>query len=102
MRQVEEELGEFRYALDHESKSAQESELGDVLFSLLQIARWKGLDPAAALLGTNRRFVQRFEKVEAQADRPMTDYSAAELNAFWARAKQQISQMEKAAKDRDE
>lgn len=99
---VEEELGEFRYALDHESKSAQESELGDVLFSLLQIARWKGLDPAAALLGTNRRFVQRFEKVEAQADRPMTDYSAAELNAFWARAKQQISQMEKAAKDRDE
>ncbi|MEM6448986.1 MAG: nucleoside triphosphate pyrophosphohydrolase [Cyanobacteria bacterium P01_D01_bin.105] len=89
---VDEEMGELRHALDHESKAAQESELGDVFFSLIQIARWKGLDPAAALLGTNRRFVKRFEHVEAQTDKPMSDYSAAELNAFWQRAKQQMGQ----------
>ncbi|MGB7249760.1 MAG: nucleoside triphosphate pyrophosphohydrolase [Phormidesmis sp.] len=87
---VDEEMAEFRHALDHESRAAQESELGDVLFSLIQVARWRGLDPAAALKGTSRRFVQRFEKVEAQADKPIADYSAEELNAFWNQAKQQI------------
>ena len=91
---VEEELEELREAIAHESKANQESELGDVLFSLIQIARWQGLDPAAALLGTNKRFVQRFEKVEALADKPMNEYSAAELNAFWKRAKQQIASMQ--------
>jgi XTP/dITP diphosphohydrolase len=89
---VAEEMAEFKHALAHESKEAQEGELGDVFFSLIQIARWKGLDPVAALQGTNRRFVQRFEKVEAQAERPMNEYSAMELNAFWNEAKQQISQ----------
>ncbi len=89
---VAEEMAEFRHALDHESKEAQEGELGDLFFSLIQIARWKGLDPTAALQGTNRRFVQRFEKVEAQADKPMNEYSALELNAFWNKAKKQVSQ----------
>ena len=91
---VDEEMQEFRYALAHESKAAQESELGDLFFALIQIARWNNLDPTAALLGTNKRFVRRFEKVEAQADKPMTDYSAEELNAFWKKAKQQLSQLE--------
>ncbi len=88
---VDEELAEFRHAIAHESKAAQESELGDVFFSLIQVARWKGLDPAAALQGTSRRFVQRFEGVEAQADRPMNEYSPEELNALWNQAKQQIA-----------
>ena len=92
---VNEEMAEFQHALAHESKEAQEGEMGDLFFSLIQIARWKGLDPTAALRGTSRRFVQRFEKVEAQADRPMSDYSASELNAFWNEAKQQISQAKK-------
>lgn len=95
---VDEEMAEFRHALDHESKAAQEGELGDVFFSLIQIARWKGLDPAAALQGTSRRFVQRFEKVEAQATKPMGDYSAKELNAFWKKAKQQIASAEQSKK----
>ncbi len=97
---VSEEMAEFQHALAHESKEAQEGELGDVFFSLIQVARWKGLDPAAALQGTSRRFVQRFEKVEdqiaAQADKPMSEYSGSELNAFWNQAKQQIAQMNEA------
>ncbi len=92
---VNEEMAEFQHALEHESKEAQEGELGDLFFSLIQVARWKGLDPTAALQGTSRRFVQRFEQVEAQADKPMNEYSASELNAFWNKAKQQISQMKK-------
>lgn len=91
---VNEEIAELHYALDHESKAAQESELGDVFFSLIQIARWRGLDPTAALQGTNRRFVERFEQVEAQADKPLSDYSAEELEAFWRTAKEQIAKMQ--------
>ncbi|MGB3296251.1 MAG: nucleoside triphosphate pyrophosphohydrolase [Phormidesmis sp.] len=87
---VDEEMAEFRHALDHESQAAQESELGDVFFSLIQIARWRGLDPTAALQGTNHRFVQRFEQVEAQAKRPLAEYNQAELEMFWQQAKQQI------------
>lgn len=91
---VDEEMAEFHHALEHESKEAQESELGDVFFSLIQIARWKGLDPAAALAGTNKRFVERFEKVEALAEKPMVDYTADELNQFWQKAKQQIAKLQ--------
>ncbi len=96
---VDEELAEFRHAIAHESKAAQESELGDVFFSLIQVARWQGLDPAAALQGTSRRFVQRFAGVEAQANRPMNEYSPDELNAFWNKAKQQIAQSKKQSEE---
>ncbi|MEL6605255.1 MAG: nucleoside triphosphate pyrophosphohydrolase [Cyanobacteria bacterium J06614_10] len=92
---VEEEIGELRQAIGHESKAAQEAELGDVFFSLIQIARWQGLDPTAALQGTNRRFVNRFAGVEAQAQRPLSDYSIEELEAFWQQAKKQLAQAEK-------
>ena len=63
-------------------------------FSLIQVARWHQLNPAESLQGTSRRFVQRFEQVEAQAQQPLSEYSAQELNAFWNQAKQQIKQAE--------
>ena len=88
---VDEEIAELQQAIQSESIAAQESELGDVLFSLIQIARWQGLDPIAALQGTNCRFIQRFASVEAQAKKPLRDYSPAELNAFWQQAKRQLA-----------
>ena len=88
---VEEEIEELKDAIAHESKENQEGELGDVFFSLIQIARWQSLDPAAALKGTSHRFVRRFEQVEAQANKALSDYSIEELEAFWQRAKQQIA-----------
>ena len=92
---VEEEIAELKAAIAHEPKENQEGELGDVFFSLIQIARWQSLDPAAALKGTSNRFVKRFEKVEAQADKALSDYSIEELAAFWQKAKQQIAQSKK-------
>lgn len=91
---VDEEIAELKQAIAHESKAAQASELGDVFFSLIQVARWHQLNPAESLQGTSRRFVQRFEQVEAQAQQPLNGYSAQELNAFWNRAKEQIKQDE--------
>ncbi|MBT9316221.1 nucleoside triphosphate pyrophosphohydrolase [Leptothoe spongobia] len=88
---VEEELGEFRHALKHESTENQAAEFGDVLFSLMQVARWCDIDPVAALQGTNRRFVQRFGLLEQVADKPLDDHSIEELEALWQRAKRVIA-----------
>jgi XTP/dITP diphosphohydrolase len=82
-----EELEEFRAAIAHEPKENQLAELGDILFTLVNIARWHDLDPAAALQSTNRRFVQRFEQVETLAGRPLTEFTLDELEAMWQQAK---------------
>ncbi len=85
-----EELGEFQQALAEETKERQESELGDLLFAIIQIARWHKLDPSAGLQGTSQRFIQRLQKMEDVIDRPLTDYSLEELDALWQQAKVQL------------
>lgn len=82
-----EELHEFQQAIAHEPRENQLAELGDILFTLVNIARWHGLDASEALQSTNRRFIQRFEQVENAADAPLTDYSLKELEALWQQAK---------------
>ncbi|MCT7985464.1 nucleoside triphosphate pyrophosphohydrolase [Laspinema sp. A4] len=83
----EEELGEFRYAIAHEDKARQQAELGDLLFVVINLARWYDLDPSEGLLETNHRFVQRFSKLEAACDRPLSEYSIEELEEVWQRIK---------------
>jgi XTP/dITP diphosphohydrolase len=85
-----EELGEFQQALAEETKERQESELGDLLFAIIQIARWHKLDPSAGLQGTSQRFIQRLQKMEDVIERPLTDYSLEELDALWQQAKAQL------------
>jgi len=87
-----EELDEWRSAIEHESQERQTEELGDLLFSIVNLARWYGLDPIEALQGTNHRFVKRFSKVEAAAEKPLTEYSGEEIEAFWQKAKQLLKQ----------
>ncbi|MDB9520405.1 nucleoside triphosphate pyrophosphohydrolase [Dolichospermum circinale CS-1225] len=86
-----EELGEFQQALAEETKERQESELGDLLFAIIQIARWHKLDPSAGLQGTSQRFIQRLQKMEDVIERPLTDYSLEELESLWQQAKAQLS-----------
>lgn len=83
----EEELAELREALATPDQAHQQAELGDLFFTLVNIARWYNLNPAEALHGTNQRFVQRLAQVEALADRPLTDYSLPELEILWQQAK---------------
>jgi XTP/dITP diphosphohydrolase len=89
-----EELGEFEQAIREEPKENQEAELGDLLFTVVNLARWYGLDADAALAGTNRRFVERFGQVEGAimqlGGRPLADYSLAELEGLWQQAKARI------------
>lgn len=86
----QEELAEFQAALQADDKEHQQEELGDLLFTIINIARWYQLDPAAGLQGTNHRFITRLQKMEAMCDRPLTDYSLDQLEQFWQQAKTQL------------
>ncbi|MEB3226374.1 MAG: nucleoside triphosphate pyrophosphohydrolase [Synechococcus sp.] len=87
-----EELQEFKEALQTDNKDHQQAELGDLLFTVVNLARWYNLDPSAALHGTNDRMVQRITLMENFADKSLGDYSITELEALWQQAKQHISQ----------
>jgi XTP/dITP diphosphohydrolase len=89
-----EELGEFQQALAEETPERQQAELGDLLFAVIQLARWYNLDPSGGLQGTNQRFVQRLQKMEAAVERPLSDYSLDELETLWQQAKAQLAQEE--------
>ncbi|MEO1669678.1 MAG: nucleoside triphosphate pyrophosphohydrolase [Cyanobacteria bacterium J06631_2] len=85
-----EELGELREALATADKAHQESELGDLLFTIINLARWYDLDPFTGLQGTNRRFIQRLEVMEKFASRPLSEYDLDELESLWQQAKAQL------------
>lgn len=87
----QEELAEFKYAIASESPARQQAELGDLLFTIINLARWYKLDPSEALLGTNKRFIQRLSHVETLAGRPLADYTLEELESLWQQAKAKIA-----------
>jgi XTP/dITP diphosphohydrolase len=85
-----EELGEFQEALTTNDQAHQQEELGDLLFTIINLARWYDLDPSVGLQGTNRRFIQRLELMEKFAPRPLTEYDLEELESLWQQAKTQL------------
>lgn len=87
----EEELAEFKEALTTDDKSHAESELGDLIFTIVNIARWYDLDPSQALQGTNKRFIQRLSKVESFAELPLNQYNLDQLEVFWQKAKEELT-----------
>jgi XTP/dITP diphosphohydrolase len=87
-----EELAEFQEALTTEDREHQQAELGDLLFTIVNIARWYDLDPSEALQGTNKRFIQRIMMMEQFASRPLTEYEINELENLWQQAKKQLRQ----------
>jgi len=64
-----------------------EDEFGDIMFSLINYARFKGIDPETALEKVNRKFKKRFEYIEAQATKPLTDMSLDQMDKLWNEAK---------------
>lgn len=87
-----EELAEFQEALQHQDKAHQQAELGDILFTLINLARWYKLDASEALQGTNQRLIDRIKKMEAVVDRPLSDYTIDELEILWQQAKAKLAQ----------
>lgn len=85
---VEEEMAEFKETLDEEqSFEKREEEFGDVLFSLINYARFQGIDPETALEKVNQKFKGRFEYIEANAPKSMEEMSLEEMDALWNEAK---------------
>jgi len=87
---VVEELGELKEAVASGNQAHAQEELGDVMFTLVNVARWCGLDPEAGLAGTNRRFLNRFSRVEAALGGDLQGKDITELEALWRQAKAEI------------
>ncbi|QPN55341.1 nucleoside triphosphate pyrophosphohydrolase [Synechococcus sp. CBW1107] len=87
---VHEELDELKQAVASGDRAHAQEELGDVLFTLVNVGRWCGLDPEAGLAGTNRRFLDRFSRVEAALGGTLEGQTLSELEALWQQAKAQI------------
>ncbi len=88
---VREEMEEFYAASSQPDPDPREveEEFGDVLFSLINYARFKNIDPEAALARVNSKFKRRFEFIEAQADKDLSDMSLEEMDLLWERAKRE-------------
>jgi XTP/dITP diphosphohydrolase len=87
---VHEELDELKEAVASGDRGHAQEELGDMLFTLVNVARWCGLDPEAGLAGTNRRFLDRFSRVEAALGGDLGGRSLRELEGLWQAAKAAI------------
>ena len=83
---VEEEMNELYEAVKNDDQKAAEEEFGDVLFSLVNYARFLAIDAENALEQTNKKFIQRFTRMEAIAKgegRNLYDMSLEEMDAIW-------------------
>ncbi len=88
-KKVEEELDELK-AAQSLTQTQVESELGDVLFSISQLARHLGIDPEGALQMANKRFIARFTWMEAHSSSPLDTLRPEEQEALWQDAKNKI------------
>jgi XTP/dITP diphosphohydrolase len=87
---VEEEMNEFKHAAEKGSHDEALNEFGDLLFSLINYARFKKIDPDEALERTNKKFIFRFKYLEESArksGKALSDMTLAEMDVFWNEAK---------------
>lgn len=87
---VQEELSELNEEINRGNSEKIESEFGDVLFSMINYARFINVNPENALERTNKKFIQRFQYLEQAAQqkgKKLADMSLAEMDVFWDEAK---------------
>ncbi len=90
LAKIEEEMGELLEALPRRRPEELEHELGDVLFSLVNLARFLNVNPEVAMMAANERFVRRFqemEKIAAETGSSIENSDLATLDRFWEMAK---------------
>ena len=89
-QKVKEEILEFETEIEHMNKERAENELGDILFSLVNMARLYKINPDNALEKSNQKFIKRFNYIEAVANkqnRKLEDLSLEEMDSLWNQAK---------------
>lgn len=83
------EFDEFKEAKAEGDKKHMEEEFGDILFAVVNLARWNKIDAEQALLKSNKKFMKRFRKMEELAQKPLNEYSFDEFDRLWKTAKNQ-------------
>jgi len=89
-QKIAEEIEELREVADQESHERLEEEFGDLLFSLVNVSRFLGVNPEDALRKTTEKFIRRFQEIEKEYranQRELTEASLEELDEAWERAK---------------
>ena len=87
---VQEELQELQVEVSAGDQDNMEAEFGDVLFSMINYARFLKINPEDALERTNKKFIKRFQYLESKAGelgKPLMDMTLAEMDVFWEEAK---------------
>lgn len=87
---VEEEIGELKTEINNKNQDAIEDEFGDVLFSLINYARFLKINPENALERTNKKFIKRFQYLESKAkslQKSLSEMTLAEMDVYWEEAK---------------
>ena len=87
---VEEEIGELKEEIVNKNQDAIEDEFGDVLFSLINYARFLNINPENALERTNKKFIKRFQYLEKKAkglQKSLSEMTLAEMDVYWDEAK---------------
>ena len=87
---VEEEIGELKQEITNNNQDAIEDEFGDVLFSLINYARFLNINPENALELTNKKFIKRFQYLEKKANglqKSLSEMTLAEMDIYWDEAK---------------
>jgi XTP/dITP diphosphohydrolase len=91
---VEEEIAELKEAVESKDQDRIEDEFGDVMFSLINYARFLSVDAENSLERTNKKFISRFTKMEQlamQQGKPLTEMTLGEMDAIWNSIKKQNS-----------
>ena len=85
---VHSEIKEFQEAKTQDEK---EDELGDILFAVVNLARWNKIDAEQALLRANKKFTSRFRAMETNAEKELEHLSLEEWDNLWKKAKEQVN-----------
>jgi XTP/dITP diphosphohydrolase len=87
---VLEELDELKHEVENNNKEKMEEELGDVIFSIINYARFIDINPDDSLEKTNKKFIKRFQYIELEAskiNKQLSDMSLEEMEVFWQQSK---------------
>ncbi len=96
LEKVKEEISEFEQEAKQNNSKKMEEEFGDILFSIVNYARFLHINPEDALEKTNRKFISRFKKMEEliSKDRKiLSDMNLSEMDVYWEKAKKEIEHL---------
>ncbi len=88
---IHSEFEEFKEAVNENEPEHAEEEMGDILFAIVNLARWHKIDTEQALLKANKKFMARFREMEKLAKKPLEEHSFREYDILWKLAKENLS-----------